>query len=222
MQQKTDILTGFLPQAHQSLLADMDRYVSLNDSQRLEITSRLSVQHFKKKAVIVQRGTVCQEIFFVHTGIICLYANDDKGTDHALQFGVSGWWLTDISSFLSRQLSEYRIESAESCTLACLSRNDYDFLLATIPAIGDYFRIVMEKKYATAIKKIELLMCEPAEERFEKFNRAFPRFVQKVPQYVLAPVLGFTPQFLSMLRARLRRESAPMPGTEQNNLNGRY
>jgi CRP/FNR family transcriptional regulator, anaerobic regulatory protein len=40
------------------------------------------------------------------------------------------------------------------------------------------------------------------EERYLHFSTAFPDFVQRVPQYVLASYLGFKPEFLSKIRAR--------------------
>ena len=40
------------------------------------------------------------------------------------------------------------------------------------------------------------------EERYIQFSKSFPDFVQRVPQYMLASFLGFTPEFLSKVRAK--------------------
>jgi len=40
------------------------------------------------------------------------------------------------------------------------------------------------------------------EERYFHFAKLYPDFMQRVPQYMLASFLGFTPQFLSRLRAK--------------------
>jgi len=187
------------------LFADMEKYVMLSMQDRIIITSRIRIRKYKKKDFIFGAGAVVEEVFFVGSGIVCLYANDGKGNPHGLQFGIPGWWITDMDKFLSGMPTAYSMACPETCTLIALSRNDYGLLMRELPAFGEYFRIILEKKYAAAIRKIELLMCEPAENRFEKFSDAFPGFVQKVPQYVLASVLGFTPQFLSMLRGKIRR-----------------
>ncbi|WDO14696.1 hypothetical protein MH928_08365 [Flavobacterium sp. WW92] len=40
-----------------------------------------------------------------------------------------------------------------------------------------------------------------AEESYHHFNKNFPEFVQRVPQYMLATYLDFTPEFMSKIRA---------------------
>jgi hypothetical protein len=40
------------------------------------------------------------------------------------------------------------------------------------------------------------------EEKYHHFASRFPDFVQRVPQYMLASYLGFTPEFLSKIRAK--------------------
>jgi len=187
------------------LFADMEKHVTLSMQDRIMITSRIRIREYGKKDFIFGAGVSVEEFFFVCSGIVCLYANDEKGNPHGLQFGIPGWWITDMDKFLSGMPTTYSMGCPEACTLIVLSKNDYGLLIKELPVFAEYFRIILEKKYAAAIRKIELLMCEPAENRFEKFSNAFPGFVQKVPQYVLASVLGFTPQFLSMLRGKIRR-----------------
>ena len=60
----------------------------------------------------------------------------------------------------------------------------------------------MQRAYTAALKKMELLLVTSAEERYFQFVKNYPDFVQRVPQYMLASFLGFTPEFLSMLRAK--------------------
>jgi hypothetical protein len=43
---------------------------------------------------------------------------------------------------------------------------------------------------------------QAAEAMYRAFVSQYPDFVQRVPQYMLASFLGFTPEFLSRLRAR--------------------
>jgi CRP-like cAMP-binding protein len=155
--------------------------------------------------VVLEQGAIVQEIYFIASGIICMYGLDDKGSSHALQFGIPGWWLTDLNAFMNGSAAEYKIECAEHCELLALSRKDYLQLTGAISSFQIYMHQVILNKYNRAIKKIELLMCENAEDRFQKFTAAFPQFVNQVPQYILASVLGFTPQFLSMLRSRLKK-----------------
>jgi len=41
------------------------------------------------------------------------------------------------------------------------------------------------------------------EELYLNFLDQFPNFIQRVPQYLLASFLGFTPEYLSELRKKL-------------------
>jgi hypothetical protein len=36
---------------------------------------------------------------------------DEKGNEHTVQFAIEGWWITDLSSFLTNSHSIYTIEA---------------------------------------------------------------------------------------------------------------
>jgi CRP/FNR family transcriptional regulator len=49
---------------------------------------------------------------------------------------------------------------------------------------------------------VHFIFSESGEERYRNFHSSFPEFVQRIPQYMLASYLGFSPEFLSKIRAR--------------------
>ncbi|MGO4710619.1 Crp/Fnr family transcriptional regulator, partial [Chryseobacterium sp. 2TAF14] len=42
------------------------------------------------------------------------------------------------------------------------------------------------------------------EDYYIHFSTLYPGFIQRIPQYLLASFLGFTPEYLSEIRAKLR------------------
>jgi len=49
-------------------------------------------------------------------------------------------------------------------------------------------------------KRVIMLMCASAIERYEHFEATYPEIVQRVPQKLIASYLGVTPQALSTVR----------------------
>lgn len=127
-----------------------------------------------------------------------------NGTEQILQFGIEGWWISDYQSFQNKIPSEYYLQAVEDSEIAIITRSASDELFQKIPLLNNYFRILMQRAYVASLKKMDLLLCTSAEDRYNQFINDFPEFVQRIPQYMLASFLGFTPEFLSMLRAKIK------------------
>jgi CRP-like cAMP-binding protein len=155
-----------------------------------------------RKDFLLKEYEVCSCYYFVIRGCLRFYRNTENGFEQILQFAIPGWWLSDFQSFETEKPSEYFIQAVQNTEILIIDRSDYDQLFTEVPELNNYFRLMMQKAYTASLKKIELILCESAEERYIQFINAFPDFVQGVPQYMLASFLGFTPQFLSMLRAK--------------------
>lgn len=59
----------------------------------------------------------------------------------------------------------------------------------------------MQKSFGASQVRIKYLFTMSAEERFHHMNNSFPEIVQRVPQYMIASYLDFSPEFLSKIRA---------------------
>ena len=61
----------------------------------------------------------------------------------------------------------------------------------------------LTKRISVLQKRVIMLMCASAIERYEHFEATYPDIVQRVPQKMIASYLGITPEALSTVK-RLR------------------
>ena len=55
-----------------------------------------------------------------------------------------------------------------------------------------------------ALAGMAVLQSCTKEEYYVHFSTLYPWFIQRIPQYLIASFLGFTPEYLSEIRAKLR------------------
>ena len=191
---------------YEALFAHLARYIHLNESEREMLASTLRYKKVSKKDYLLKQGQICTGNYFVLSGCFRLYSITATGTEQILQFGIPGWWISDYHSFENNIPSEYNIQAVEDAEIAIITRSDYNELFQKVPLLNNYFRLIMQRAYVASLKKMELLLCSSAEDRYRQFVNDYPEFVQRIPQYMLASFLGFTPEFLSMVRGNKNKK----------------
>lgn len=187
----------------QSSLTDhIKKFVELSPADIELIHSTVEVRAFKKKAFLLEIDHVCREMYFVAQGCLRLYFINRKLNEQITQFAIENWWISDHASLDTGKPSKYNIQAVENSQIICINKNKLEELFIAIPALERYFRLVQLKAFTAAQKRIEFIYSMTEEERFRHFSSLFPGFLQRVPQYMLASYLGFTPQFMSKIRAK--------------------
>ncbi|MES2809028.1 MAG: Crp/Fnr family transcriptional regulator [Bacteroidota bacterium] len=189
-----------------SQLAHIRRYVSISDDEAQIITTKLKTKTLKKKDFLITPGKVCRANYFVSTGLLRLYFINKKQLEQITHFGLEGWWVTDLDSLDSQKPSRFYLQALEDTEVVVWDTETQAQLTKEIPQLETYFRIILQRAYAASQRRIEFLHSNTDEERYRNFSTWFPGFVQRVPQYMLASYLGFTPQFLSKIRGKKVKE----------------
>lgn len=187
---------------HEPLLAHIRKFTSLTTDEEKLLLSYCRFRTVKKKEHILHEGEVCQANYFVLKGCMRMYVITEKGAEQMIQFAIDNWWISDYNSFDRQTPSGFNIQAVEPSELAFFDKKSQDALFKAIPSIEAYFRVVYQRAYAASLMRIQYIYCLSAEERYLQFSRNFPEFVQRVPQYMIASYLGFTPEFLSKTRAK--------------------
>ena len=157
----------------------------------------------RKKRFLLHDGDPCIYTTFVEKGLLRSFRIDDKGNEHILQFGLQGWWVADLYSFLTGEPSEYNIEALEDSELLLITKPSWDKLLHEVPAFEHYFRILIQNNLIATQRRLMGTMSTTAEERYNKLLQEFPDIAQRVPQHMIASYIGVTRETLSRLRSQL-------------------
>jgi CRP/FNR family transcriptional regulator len=187
---------------YHALFSHINRFINLSTQEQEILASMLKSTSFKKKAFLHEAGATCRANYFVVKGCIRLYFIDIKGAEQTTQFAIENWWISDLTSYLFQKPSDFYIQAAEATEVIIIEHHHYDELFERLPKLERYFRLIFQKLHQASQIRIKYLYSQTAEERYTNFTKSFPEFVQRVPQYMLASYLGFTPEFLSKIRAK--------------------
>ncbi|TGD83245.1 Crp/Fnr family transcriptional regulator [Hymenobacter wooponensis] len=186
-----------------SLLAHIGQYVGLSEAEADLLQTYLGHRTIARKEHLLTEGQVCSATYFVQQGCLRTYLVNEKGTEQTIQFGIENWWLTDYASLDNQEPSQFYIQAVESTEVIVFEKRVQEEVLRQLPQLERYFRILLQKSAAAALFRVKFLYTLSGEARYHHFNDRFPEFVQRVPQYMLASYLGFTPEFLSKIRAKV-------------------
>lgn len=184
------------------LLAHIARYVALTPAEARLVGEHFTQQTLPRKAHLLKAGQPCAASYFVLQGCLRLYFVTEKGAEQITRFALENWWLADYTSLLNQRPSEFYIQAVEPTTVVVLSYPQQEVLLAQVPALERYFRLVLQRAAAADQMRWVYHYGQSLEARYQQFSTWFPGFVQRVPQYMLASYLGCTPEFLSKIRAK--------------------
>lgn len=173
---------------------------AFDDFKTLFVPKRL-----RKRQYFLQEGDVCKYQAFVEKGLLRSYTVDEKGGEHILQFASEGWWMADLSSYLTREPSFLNIDALEDAELLLLSKPSWEQAMKEVPALEHYFRIIIQNHLVATQKRLLQSLAETAEEKYNRFLNTYPECVQRMPQHMIASYLGVTRETLSRIRKQMGR-----------------
>ena len=163
----------------------------------------LFIKTFDKKDLLVEEGRNCNHVYFITAGSCYSYMTDEKGEDHAIQFALEGYWITDQFSFFSGKKAIYNVKALETVKALVLNKDNFQKACDHIPSLDRYFRILIQNAFVALQYRLAKTNSETAEQRYAEFAKTYPQFIQRIPQYLIASYLGIKPQSLSRIRKEI-------------------
>ncbi|MEO6001448.1 MAG: Crp/Fnr family transcriptional regulator, partial [Chitinophagaceae bacterium] len=182
------------------LYDNFSKYAALTQAEFEICKSSFTTKRFRKRQFILQDGEICRWETFIVSGCARIYEVDEKGQEHVLQFGLEGWWVGDLYSFLTLHPSTLCIDCLEDCEVLQISKTNLDLLYGIVPKLERFFRILMQNAFIASQKRILTKLAKPALEQYIEFINKYPTIEQRVPDHQIASYLGITPQSLSRIR----------------------
>jgi len=182
--------------------AHLDKFVSITDAEFSEIISFFDVRSVRKKENLLEEGQICKEHFFVLKGILRKFYINEKGSEQTTEFAIENWWMTDNMAYEHQLQTDFYIQAVEKTELLVITQKNQELLLSKFPQMERYFRFVYQRAYAATQIRIKYIFSLAKDEFYFQLLKKHPEFVQRVPQYLIASFLGFTPEYLSEIRKK--------------------
>lgn len=184
--------------------AHLDKFIMISEEEYVSIFSFFYILDVNKKQNILLEGEICKSKYFVLKGCLRKFFVNEKGVEQTTEFAIENWWITDTFAYERQVPSQFNIQSVEKSIILVIDAQAQEELLEKHPIMERYFRIIYQRAYAAAEKRIRYIYEMTKEEYYVHFSTLYPWFIQRIPQYLIASFLGFTPEYLSEIRAKLR------------------
>jgi CRP-like cAMP-binding protein len=182
---------------------NFNKKAPLSKEEELQISKYLTPKKLRKKQYLLQEGDVCKNIAFIEKGVLRAYSVDDNGNEHIIQFGLEGWVISDLYSFLTGEPATYNIDAIEDTELVLISKAAHEKLLLKALKYETFTRLNITGAYLAMQKRLTSIISFSLEERYANFTALYPNIVQRVPQHMIASYMGLTPETLSRIRRRM-------------------
>lgn len=182
------------------LYQKINEKISITDEEFSYCKSLFIPKKLRKRQYLLQEGDVCKYQAFVEKGLLRSYSIDEKGAEHILHFASEGWWMADLSSYLTGEPSLFNIEAIEDAELLLITKPSWDELMQKLPKFEHYFRILIQNNLVATQKRLMQSLSESAEARYTKFSLTYPDCVQRIPQQMIASYIGVSRETLSRMR----------------------
>lgn len=180
----------------------IEKFVQISDEEFQDIIKFFDTKQVAKKENLLEQGQICRHHYFVLNGLLRKFFINEKGIEQTTEFAIETWWLTDNFAYENKVPTEFYIQAVEKSEILYITQEKQEELLKKFPAMERYFRFVYQRAFAAAQKRIKFLFSFSEEEFYFQALKNHPAFIQRVPQYLIASYLGFTPEYLSEIRKR--------------------
>jgi CRP-like cAMP-binding protein len=180
----------------------LEKFIQVTDEEFAEILKYFNTKIIAKKENVLEEGQICRYHYFVTKGMLRKFFINAKDIQQTTEFAIETWWLTDNIAYEHKLPTSFYIQAVERTEVLYISRDNQEKLLEKFPVMERYFRFVYQRAYAAVQMRVKYLFSMSKEEFYYELVRKHPEFVQRVPQYLIASFLGFTPEYLSEIRKK--------------------
>lgn len=179
--------------------------IPLSEKEAIEIAGRFQQKTFAKNDLLLMKGKICNEFFFLETGFIWSYSYGIKGNDITTNFYSGKQVVCEMFSFYKQVPSKENFQALTDCSTWCITFSDLQVAFHSMPAFREFGRSMLVSAYADLKQRMLSMLHDTAEERYSRLIESSPDIFQYAPLKYIASYLGVTNTSLSRIRKEITK-----------------
>ncbi|MDN3016156.1 Crp/Fnr family transcriptional regulator [Paenibacillus sp. BSR1-1] len=188
------------------LLKYMSDLTSLSEEDQQAITECLRIDEYKKGKYLLRQGEHSAiKCYFILMGCVRQFFVNESGKEVTSNFYTEEQAIPIINEQKQNDLSKYSLVCVEDCILVVGDVDTEKTMFNKYPQLESMIRKMMEINLGEIQEQFGEFINSSPEERYESILRNRPHLVDRVPQHQLASYLGITPESLSRIKKRIKK-----------------
>ena len=182
-------------------ISTCNRLSALDNVAAEDLLDKVNTRTIKKNQIMVNRGSVCNHLYFIETGLAKTYFNTgDK--EFIMRFFCEKEMFTVLDSYITQQPSTYSIKALEATEVSYVEQKEMERLCLKHHCIETFFRKLVSMAVVNMMKRISEMLEENATSRYAHFIKDRGYLLQRISLGDLASYLGITQVSLSRIRSQ--------------------
>jgi CRP-like cAMP-binding protein len=181
---------------------NIEKQIVINDDEFNFFSSFLLEKKISKRDLFLKEGEVCNYTGFVNAGCFRTFTRANDGNENVTRFAIEDYWIGDLYSYLTGDVSPYNIEATLDSTVLMIHKNDMEKVYEKVPKFERFFRIIVQRGYIALEKRFSIDLNSSALQKYENLLQKFNDIELRVSQKHIASYLGITPESLSRIKKK--------------------
>lgn len=175
----------------------------LSDEDIEKVASSFKNRKLKAEEHFQDFHKIVNEVAFVDSGILRVYAADNNGNEVTKYFFRENQFFTDLESYYTAKPATEAFQAVTNSELYAIRKSVIEKLSTKIPNLYIFIKSITEAALMNKLKDNDFLNFGSAKTKYLEFVKRYPALAQQVPQQYIASYLKITPQSLSRIRKEI-------------------
>ncbi|MNK02914.1 cAMP-activated global transcriptional regulator CRP [compost metagenome] len=181
------------------ILEEIDSFQNLGDESKQLFFSSGKIHYLKKNEIILTQGETCKSVFFLATGLMKNFQNND-GKIVNLGFILPNMFFTNLESLRTGDKSSYSFIAMQASVVFEISRKKLISLYVMSREIEVFGRDILERIIISQERLANIYRLNTPKERYQFLLMEEPELFQKISLSQLASYLGVSRKTICRIR----------------------
>ncbi len=191
---------------HDNIRANFLKRADFTNEELDMICARLLARKIRKRKTLLNAGNIPQYVIYVNRGLLRMFSTESDGVERTIELAMEDTWMADLEALYARKSASVSIEAMEDTEVFMIHHDDLQILHRQVPTLMEFSRLHAEEKFNNAMRRLQT-MNHPgftAEQRIAFFETIYPDLTHRIPSYIIASFLGFSPETYSRIKRSKR------------------
>lgn len=182
-----------------------EKDIKLNPLLWTQLQEFGKIRHLRKNEYLLEAGQVCRHGYFINSGSLIKTFLNQNGKEIVQGFYIDEDYafLSEVTSYFSKQPSDFEIKAIENCELIEFSESQLQYLIDNFQEFAIFFHKITAKSYQNLYMFSAMRLSLSAEEFLVFLYHEHPIYIQRIPDKYIAQFMGVSKEWLSKLKKKI-------------------